>query len=48
MSSRTVRMSSGGRLVVPVEIRRELGLDEGVPVVMGFENGTMTVRTLAE
>jgi bifunctional DNA-binding transcriptional regulator/antitoxin component of YhaV-PrlF toxin-antitoxin module len=48
MSNRTVRMSSGGRLVVPAELRREFGLEEGVPVVFGRENGKMTVVSLAD
>jgi antitoxin PrlF len=48
MISQTVRMSSGGRLVVPVEIRRALGLDEGVAVVMRVEDTTIQIQTVPE
>jgi antitoxin PrlF len=45
MQSKTVTMSSGGRLVIPVEMRRKLGLEEGVPVVLRVENASLTVQT---
>ena len=48
MSSRTTRMSSGGRLVVPIDIRRQLGLEEGVSVRLVVENASLTVRTIPE
>jgi bifunctional DNA-binding transcriptional regulator/antitoxin component of YhaV-PrlF toxin-antitoxin module len=46
--SKTVKMSSGGRLVIPVEMRRELGLEEGVPVVLKLDNSALIVQTLPE
>jgi bifunctional DNA-binding transcriptional regulator/antitoxin component of YhaV-PrlF toxin-antitoxin module len=47
MTSKTVKMSSGGRLVIPVEMRRELGLEEGVSVVLRLDNAALTVQTKA-
>jgi bifunctional DNA-binding transcriptional regulator/antitoxin component of YhaV-PrlF toxin-antitoxin module len=48
MASKTVKMSSGGRLVIPVEMRRELGLEEGVSVVLKVENAELSVQTVPE
>jgi AbrB family looped-hinge helix DNA binding protein len=42
------RLGSGGRLVIPAEIRRELGLQEGEPVVMRVENGELRIWSLSE
>ncbi len=47
MSSVTVKMSSGGRLVIPVAMRRELGLEEGVAVILKLEHSSMTIRTVS-
>jgi bifunctional DNA-binding transcriptional regulator/antitoxin component of YhaV-PrlF toxin-antitoxin module len=44
--SKTVRMSSGGRLVIPMEMRRELGLEEGVAVVLHLDNAALTIQTM--
>jgi bifunctional DNA-binding transcriptional regulator/antitoxin component of YhaV-PrlF toxin-antitoxin module len=44
--SKTVRMSSGGRLVIPMEMRRELGLEEGVAVVLRLDNAALTIQTM--
>ena len=46
MSSRTVRMSSGGRLVIPVDFRRQLGLEEGVAVMLRVDQAALTVQTV--
>ena len=48
MSSRTVRMSSGGRLVIPVDIRRELNISDGTAVTLTLMDGEMRVRTVQE
>lgn len=42
------RIGSGGRLVIPAEIRRELGMNEGEPVVMRVEDGELRIWTLSE
>lgn len=46
--NRQARMGSGGRLVIPAEIRQELGLKEGEPVVMRVENGELRIWTARE
>lgn len=43
-----VRMGAGGRLVIPAEIRRELGLNEGEPVILQVEDGSLRLWTLRE
>jgi AbrB family looped-hinge helix DNA binding protein len=42
------RIGAGGRLVIPVEIRRQLGLEEGEPVIMRVEDGELRLLTLDE
>ena len=42
------RIGAGGRLVIPAEIRRELGLEEGEPVVMRVVDGELRLWTLSE
>lgn len=42
------RIGAGGRLVIPVEIRRALGMEEGVAVVLRVEDGELRVWTLDE
>jgi AbrB family looped-hinge helix DNA binding protein len=41
------RMADGGRLVVPVELRRQLGLQTGDSVVLDLADGELRVRPLA-
>jgi len=41
-------MGSGGRLVIPADIRRELGLEEGEPVVMRVEDGVLRIWSVRE
>jgi bifunctional DNA-binding transcriptional regulator/antitoxin component of YhaV-PrlF toxin-antitoxin module len=45
ISSKTVTMSSGGRLVIPADMRRELGLNEGVAVVLKIHDAALTIQT---
>lgn len=40
------RIVSGGRLQLPADVRRELGLADGDPVRMSIENGELRVRSL--
>ena len=42
------RIGAGGRLVIPVEIRKALGLHEGEPVVMRIEDGELRLVTIKE
>jgi len=42
------RIGAGGRLVIPAELRRQLGLDEGVAVVMRVEDGELRLLTVDE
>jgi bifunctional DNA-binding transcriptional regulator/antitoxin component of YhaV-PrlF toxin-antitoxin module len=42
------RIQDGGRLVVPVELRRELGLQTGSDVVLDVVNGALRVRTMEQ
>jgi AbrB family looped-hinge helix DNA binding protein len=42
------RIGAGGRLVIPAEIRRELGLEEGEPVVMRVQDGELRIWSLSE
>lgn len=39
-----VRASSRGRVVIPAEIRRRLGLGKGTPFVVDEKDGTITLR----
>jgi AbrB family looped-hinge helix DNA binding protein len=42
------RVGAGGRIVIPAKIRRELGMEEGEPVVMHVEDGEFRVWTISE
>ena len=42
------RIGAGGRIVIPAEIRRELGMEEGEPVVMRVEEGELRIWTIDE
>jgi AbrB family looped-hinge helix DNA binding protein len=42
------KLVSGGRLQIPADIRRALGLGEGDPVVMEVVGGELRVRPLRE
>ena len=40
------KVQDGGRVVVPVELRRELGLQTGTEIVMDIVDGSLRVRTM--
>jgi len=42
------KVQDGGRLVVPVELRRELGLQTGTDVVMDVVDGALRVRSMQQ
>ncbi len=46
--TRKTRIGSGGRLVIPSEIREQLGLKEGTPVVMRVEDGELRIMSVRE
>jgi antitoxin PrlF len=48
MSIQRGRLVSGGRLQVPAEMRRLLGLSDGDTVIMEVVNGELHVRPLRE
>lgn len=41
----SMKMSEGGRVVIPVEIRRELALKDGDTVLWGIKDGVATLTT---
>jgi AbrB family looped-hinge helix DNA binding protein len=42
------RIGAGGRLVIPAEIRRQLGLEEGTAVVMRVEDGELRLLSVID
>jgi AbrB family looped-hinge helix DNA binding protein len=46
MSAHRTRITEGGRLVIPAEFRRELGLNPGDNVVIDIADGELRVRSL--
>jgi AbrB family looped-hinge helix DNA binding protein len=48
MGHRAIKMGSGGRLVIPADVRQKLGLEEGVVVSLRVENSSLRVQTLAQ
>lgn len=48
MNAQRGRLVSGGRLQVPADIRRELGLADGDPVVMRVVDGELHVRPMRD
>jgi len=46
MSAHRTRITDGGRLVIPAEFRRKLGLNPGDSVVIDIADGELRVRSL--
>jgi len=46
MSARRAKITEGGRLVIPADLRRQLSLQTGDTVVMDIADGALRVRTL--
>lgn len=44
----SMKMSDGGRVVIPAEIRRELALNEGDTVLWELRNGEAVLTTRAQ
>jgi AbrB family looped-hinge helix DNA binding protein len=41
-------IAEGGRLVVPAEFRRQLGMQPGTEVVIDIDDGALRIRTFAD
>lgn len=48
MSGVSTKIADGGRLVIPAEYRREMGINIGDEVIIRFENGELRISTRAE
>jgi antitoxin PrlF len=48
MNGIKARIADGGRLVIPAEYRRELGLEPGDEVIIRIEDGELRILTRAE
>jgi bifunctional DNA-binding transcriptional regulator/antitoxin component of YhaV-PrlF toxin-antitoxin module len=48
MTYTAARIASGGRLVIPVALRRALGMEEGTAVTMSIKDGELRVHTVSE
>jgi len=46
MAAQRGKIAEGGRLVIPADLRRRLGLKAGDSVVMEVEDGELRVRSL--
>lgn len=44
----SIKMSEGGRIVVPVEVRRALGIKEGDTLIMELDDGEARLYTRRE
>ncbi len=47
MAAHRTRIAEGGRLVIPAEFRRKLGLNPGDSVVIDIADGELRVRSLS-
>jgi bifunctional DNA-binding transcriptional regulator/antitoxin component of YhaV-PrlF toxin-antitoxin module len=47
-ASRAGRVSASGRLSLPAEVRREVGLEKGGPVRIDLIDGSIRIRTMSE
>ncbi len=43
-----VRVTDAGRIVIPVDLRRELGIEAGQQVVISRDGGQIRIATLGE
>jgi AbrB family looped-hinge helix DNA binding protein len=48
MATMRVKVSEAGRLSLPVEVRRQLGIERGGTVVLKVEDGEVRMTTLQE
>jgi len=45
MSSLTAQVSAGGRIVIPAEIRRKMGIHSGDQVILSYHDGELHIAT---
>jgi AbrB family looped-hinge helix DNA binding protein len=45
MSSLVTQVSAGGRIVIPAEIRREMGINSGDEVILSYYDGELHIAT---
>ncbi|ESS66961.1 transcriptional regulator AbrB family [Methyloglobulus morosus KoM1] len=45
MSLTTAQVSPGGRIVIPAEIRRKMGIDTGDQVILSYHDGELHIST---
>lgn len=48
MKGISTKLAEGGRLVIPVEYRRQLGLEPGDEVILRVEDGELRILTRSE
>jgi AbrB family looped-hinge helix DNA binding protein len=46
MTAHRARIAEGGRVVIPVEFRRQLGLQPGAEVILEVADGDLRIRSL--
>lgn len=46
--AKTVKISKGGRIVIPAAFRKQMGLETGDDVVLELEEGTLRVQSRAQ
>jgi len=45
MSSLITQVSAGGRIVIPAEIRRKMGIQSGDQVILSYHDGELHIAT---
>jgi AbrB family looped-hinge helix DNA binding protein len=48
MATHRVKVTEGGRVVIPAEFRRQLGLQPGAEVVMDIADGELRIRSVQQ
>jgi AbrB family looped-hinge helix DNA binding protein len=48
MATHRVKVTEGGRVVIPAEFRRQLGLQPGAEVVMDIADGELRIRSVRQ
>jgi AbrB family looped-hinge helix DNA binding protein len=48
MATHRAKVTEGGRLVIPAEFRRQLGLQPGAEVVMDIADGELRIRSVRQ
>ena len=48
MASHRAKVTEGGRVVIPAELRRQLGLQPGAEVVLDVADGELRIRSVRQ